>query len=450
MKYVIFLMLVLLPLPFGSARPVWQYFWILFSCFLGIWTILTHIRHPFLPLTTKDFPQTTFIFWVLFVLYGVLQPVVPIGPDLVPTVYPVVTSPIWKTGTISVMPDKTSFTTLQFLAHFSLYFIVYIYCLRTESARWLIRATACFMCLYALYGFVVYAMGNDTMLWFKKFSYQNALSVTFVNRNNFATYVGLGLIMNTAWLLDILSRSNTPSDIGRGFRIISVLAYRPFAPVLILGQVLLLTTLVLSGSRAGLISGLLGMGSLIFAWTRMAKVSTQPALPYFLVGGLVALALLALNGDLVFLRFTTIFDDGQRWSLYEETLGIISKKPIFGFGLGTFEDVFRHYHTEAIATNFIRAHNDYLEMTITAGLLGTALFAIGLFPILRAHARPVIQRNSRQNTAPYVALGLAICVHVGAHALVDFPMQIPGISYTFVILLAATTAITRGGKEVVT
>ena len=436
-------MIFILPLPFGSARPVWSHFWVLFVGLLLVCVLIQLVSRSEKNKVSFTVPQGTIFFWSLFVLYGVAQAFLPLAwvTRMIPEGTLQEHNFLWREGLISIRPYSTVSVMTQFLSHFSLFFLVYIHCVSTRRAIWLIKGTACYICLYAVYAIIIYALGNDTLLWFKKFSYQNALSVTFLNRNNFATYTGIGLLATTAWWLDIVSDRN--SQVGGGHAFVAYLVQKPFGIFLIIGQFFLLTTLILSGSRGGLIAAFLGLSILILTWVRMANIRLRQTLPYLLGSCVILLALLAFSGELIFLRFNMVLEDGQRLPLYQMTLDTISKNPIVGFGLGSFEDIFRHFRTVALPTNFVRAHNDYLELMVTAGLVSTGLFLGGLVPIVWAYANPFFRRDVERHMAPYVALSLGICVQVGTHALVDFPLQIPGISYTFAILLAATSAITR-------
>ena len=221
MKYAFLLMICLLPLPFGSVRPVWQGFWVLYVGILSVTVLIQFASRSKQKRLSLTVPRGTMFFWSLFILYGVAQAFLPLAwvSGVIPGDTLQEHSFLWREGIISVRPYNTMSVVTQFLAHFALFFMVYTHCTSRQRATWLIKGTACYVCLYAVYGFIIYTLGNDTLLWFNKFSYQNALSVTFVNRNNFATYAGLGLLATTAWWLDIASHGGSQAGGGGGARI---------------------------------------------------------------------------------------------------------------------------------------------------------------------------------------------------------------------------------------
>src|SRR5262249_51195607 len=64
-----------------------------------------------------------------------------------------------------------------------------------ERARCMFLALSIAGFLYAGYGFLVEVSGVKLVLWYPKIWYPDSLTATFVNRNNYATYAGLGLIV---------------------------------------------------------------------------------------------------------------------------------------------------------------------------------------------------------------------------------------------------------------
>lgn len=71
------------------------------------------------------------------------------------------------------------------------------------------------------------------------------------------------------------------------------------------------------------------------------------------------------------LQLDTAFE--QRFDVYPLIVEAIMDRPLTGFGLDTFDDVFSIYRDENITVWFDRAHNDYLELAMTAGIPAAAL-----------------------------------------------------------------------------
>ncbi len=133
-------------------------------------------------------------------------------------------------------------------------------------------------------------------------------------------------------------------------------------------------------------------------------------------------------------------------SLYE----LLPDAPLLGHGFGSFQYVYpaaqgRFYQenpdTLLVPTSFrtFRAHNEYLQTWIETGLLGLAVALAGVFFLLRGGWR-VLRRSL---LAHHRALQVSILLSLAGlllHALVDFPMRIPPLALTIVLLAAMWSA----------
>ena len=107
------------------------------------------------------------------------------------------------------------------------------------------------------------------------------------------------------------------------------------------------------------------------------------------------------------------------------TLAMVRAKPWTGFGLGTFEDVYRGYALFDDGTTVNHAHNDWAEWAAEGGLpFATLMVVLVLWSVPRA-ARSI--------------WGLGI-ISVFLHSLVDFHLQKPAIAAWMFVLLGAVSA----------
>ena len=51
---------------------------------------------------------------------------------------------------------------------------------------------------YAIYGLSAHWSGSNMLFWFEKSGYHNVVHSTFINRNHFATYIGMALLCSLA------------------------------------------------------------------------------------------------------------------------------------------------------------------------------------------------------------------------------------------------------------
>lgn len=161
-------------------------------------------------------------------------------------------------------------------------------------------------------------------------------------------------------------------------------------------------------------------------------------------GGAVILlaALLAPMVDRVFNALATDPNANKRLDLWWSGLRMALAQPVFGFGPGTFEDVFPFYKPASlwnITTPF--AHNEYLQTAVDSGLPALALTLLFLWVLLRGMGKGLA------GVAPFKGLaletqameaGFFLVLLEAAHNCVDFTFH--EWSHRLVLLGFATYA----------
>jgi O-antigen ligase len=290
----------------------------------------------------------------------------------------------------------------------------------------------------ALYGLAVYAMGNSVVLWLPKHVYQDDLTSTFINRNSYATYAGLGWLCVIALAYRSLAgRTETRSGPTERLRsIFWFVARRGF--YFLTGALVVAGALLHSHSRGGLIAT--GAGTIVFCIALLFNRSHDRWLTrrFGMAALILALIVFATTGRIVEQRLSgTDMTTEDRPLVYALTMKATADQPWLGTGLGTFEEAFRLYRTPDIATTYAQAHNSYLETVLELGFPATALLFVAFGFVAFNNLRGVWVR--RRDTI-YPCLGVAATVLVGAHAMVDFSIQIPGIAMTYAAILGVALA----------
>jgi O-antigen ligase len=119
-------------------------------------------------------------------------------------------------------------------------------------------------------------------------------------------------------------------------------------------------------------------------------------------------------------------------------------KPLSGWGLGTFAEVYPQFRS--FYTNFFvdHAHNDYLQLLVEMGGLG---FAIMLWFVIEAH-RGAIKKLKNWTVDTNGALGLAAMLGIAGilvHSFLDFNLQIPANAALFYVLCTLAAMEPRFG-----
>lgn len=433
-------MVLLAPLPFGAV-PAWA--WSFLAGGVGVlllgWGLLAvtgrvAIALPPLRLWWWVVPFGAAMGWAIF-------QTVPFSPASLH-------HPLWRSaaealgtayaGTISLDPAASRESIVRIATYAGIFWLALQLGRDPERARRMFLAVAMGCAGYALYGLGVQFSGANTILWFDKTAYRDVVTASFVNRNAFATFAGLGLLCTAALLREELRRAGAGETDAKE-RLRRLMSERPVRKAALMGGGLALAmALLLSESRAGVAAS----GLALLVWFSLLAVRRSASFRSLLgvasVLPLAVAALLALSGEGLERRLWSAESDWQvRSEIGERTRRAIRDAPILGTGLGTFESVYRVYRTGRIGPRVDQAHNDYLELALELGVPAAACLVGALAGVALACGIGVFVRR-RDSGLP--AVGLAACVLVGAHALVDFSLQIPAVAATFALVLGAATA----------
>lgn len=198
---------------------------------------------------------------------------------------------------------------------------------------------------------------------------------------------------------------------------------------------LLTVGVVLTQSRTGLVLLALPLGLALLraatAWVARARRSSEPgnAARTILAGTLaivvVGLGVAGAGGVLPQSRFDTVLDrfnrsEEQRPAIWEDARYAAQRYWPVGSGMGTFDEVFQIDESlENITPRRAgRAHNDYIEIAIEAGIAGFVL--IGLWALWTFAATWFALGQARRWEA---LAGTGILLAVALQSLVDYPLR---------------------------
>lgn len=437
-------LLVLAPLPFGSNRPwAWSLIAIGVAVALLIWAIGIYrtpgaIRIPW----RRHLPAT--IAFGLAIVWFFLQ-----ASGITPSIWD---NPLWSearnslgietlSGAISINPNASFDGAMRLLTYGGVFWLTLHFCRSRRRTKQLLWAIVISGALYATYGLIVQFSGSNTILWFDKWAYENVVTSTFVNRNNFATYAALvivaafGLLTRKADEAAVLGIANR-AGIAHILDSLGPQVFGLFLALFVTGTALLLTA-----SRGGILSAAIGIfvflgGLVLYKRRRIRRTIVFAGI--VVLGGLV---LLSFSGREVLTRLNQSSDDlSGRGQVWETTRNAIDERPWLGTGLGTFADVAIRKRDENLppqASPFLRAHNGYLEMILEGGLIGFGLIMAALVWLAGWCFYGIVVRHE---DGVYPCMGLAATAVVASHAYVDFSLQIPAVAMVYVAMLAVGCA----------
>jgi O-antigen ligase len=203
-------------------------------------------------------------------------------------------------------------------------------------------------------------------------------------------------------------------------------------------------TIFLSGSRGGMLAI---SAELLFLAVLLVKqkrgIRTAAGIGVFL---LIVISLLAwVGGSELSHRIASVgaghsdLSSDVRTNINRDGIRMILKRPVLGWGLGTFPVVYPQFRT--FYTNFFvnEAHNDYLQLLIETGLVG---FGIMVWLVVTVYTRALKKiKNWSNDVGGAVSLACLLgLTGILVHSAVDFNLQIPAnaaLFYVFCTIAAA-------------
>lgn len=201
--------------------------------------------------------------------------------------------------------------------------------------------------------------------------------------------------------------------------------------------VVMATTIILSGSRGGMIS-LFFQLAVFAAFSLYQKRSARIALGTFALCISVLGMLLFLGKGKILGRLGELGPD-MRFKITKDCLGIFAHRPVLGWGLGTFPTIyptFRSFYTNLFVNE---AHNDYAQLLVETGVIGFSLMLWFLFRLYR-HGFPTSRRWEFKWDAAVSLAALLGCTALLVHSLVDFNLHIPANAAVFYMMCALAAA----------
>jgi len=339
---------------------------------------------------------------------------------------------VWNT--ISADPYQTRFFALQILALTTLLALLYRYASTERRVRMLVYTVLAIAVASAVFGILRQTTQQETGFLLPLLK-KNQGYAQFINKNHFAFLMemafglGLGIVLG--------------GGVARERVLIYVALLLP-----------IWTGLVLANSRGGIlamvaqvvVAVLLLMGSRSdYELPRIAQsAALRAALLVVLVVG-VLFGTFWVGGDRLATNFenatgeiTSTSTGASRNEIWRATLKMFAAHPIAGVGMGAYWIGITAYHEASGLMTPQEAHNDYLELLSSGGLIGLALgvwFAVAVF------------RKTRQNLSTdqgykrAVRLGSVLGITgVAAHSLVDFGLHIMTNAVVFIVLIMIATS----------
>ncbi len=288
--------------------------------------------------------------------------------------------------------------------------------------------------LLALFSEVQYISGTTNVYWSFSSRYPTWIFGPYFDHNHFAGLMEMLLPIALVW--------STARWVSFDKKLLAAVAV-----------LLVVTSVLLSGSRAGLLIVLAQLVAFGLLYSR------HRSWHHMFAASLAALVVIAgvgayLGSHSTWVRAGTLLaPTGQdmdlkgRMRVVPESWPAIKMKPVLGWGLGTFPIVFPQFQSAQTDVFMNEAHDEYVQIAVEAGMAGLAVAIWFLVLLFRDGARVTPLWNS----TPLAGLGTAAwlgCAGIVLHSFVDFNLHIPANAAMFAVLtgIVGTSAWTAASK----
>ena len=354
---------------------------------------------------------------------------------------------IFQAANLSVQGADTIYATLFFSFPAITFMTGLVLGEKVRNARFIIKFLAIPASLMGIACLAEFLVSSDFVLGQQKLFYKDSFTLTFVNRNNAGTFLGLTslILVRQFWAscrdVPLLNLVRTLFLWQRPDRsTLIALLYAGLTLLTIIG-------LFLTKSRGAIGASLVAMFLLAvwLLWLRLRRQTTGPQLKVKFAGAAVVIAAtmsiaFIFAGERVMLRADTIGTRDPRFCTLPAIVRMLGDNWQFGTGAGTFVHAFPRYRDPECGISGIweKAHNSYLEFWIEFGLLAPVLTITCILLAAIVFARHL---GSARSSRSYSVLAVCAGLLVALHAIVDFSIEIPGIASFFAAIMAACSAI---------
>ncbi len=429
------LLLALLPVPLGANRPwSWSLMGLWIAILLAGWAVAIAIGRRSLVWRPAFIVPAVIggllLAWILLSIvagFGTPHPLWQLASEQLGRPLP---------GRIVLSVDASLVALMRLLSYASIFWLVLQYARDRRRAELLLGWISWTGLALALYGLINLFAGNSHLLWYDRWTEQGDLTSTFVNRNHYATFGGLGLICAAALGVAAFRAAWRYSDRSQKLlsRTLECLSGRPIA--YFLAALVMAMAVLQTHSRMGAAATALGVTAMLVLMSVSGMVRRYYALAAVLLAA--GYFLLRVSGEVTLERMGET-SDISRLPLFDIVVEQIASAPYTGSGYGSFSQAFMMFRDMRLpgASVFLEAHNTYLELAAEIGIPAAAQL---VFAVLWCVGLCLVGIFRRRRDVIYPIVAVAASVLVGLHALVDFSLQIPAVAALYAAILGLGVA----------
>lgn len=257
----------------------------------------------------------------------------------------------------------------------------------------------------------------------------DAASGLFANRNHQALFLAALLP-----IIAVFAASRSYSPVRQRF-------------IVGIGGLILLPLLLVTGSRAGLVLGVVALAAMPALMPRIRAVDTTRRLarwrrwvqdPRLLVGAAItliaAVSVLSRRAEAFNRLFSSSMAEESRLQIWAPAVDATVDLLPLGSGIGSFVRTYQVYETLELLTPTYRnhAHNEFIEIAMTGGLPGLILLLVAIVTWARWTWKWV-RPPALTTDVLYGRLGANLLLLFAIASAVDYPARVPSLACLLVI-----------------
>jgi O-antigen ligase len=329
-------------------------------------------------------------------------------------------------------PLETRLTFFKLLALLTHLVLLYRYTSTRKRLRAVVYTLIAIAVTSSVFGIVRHELQHNEIGFGLPLLKRDTGFAQFVNKNHFALFIEMSLGLATGLVL------------SSGVR-------KHFLPFVIAAIVLMWTALILTSSRGALFS-MFGQLAFVIATSIWLRRRGRLLLPSVVLGVclLVAVGIGAIwmGGDLLTTRLEQLSGEirseaiephagVRRREIWNATWQLFKQHPIVGSGAGAYAIAITRFHDASGKWTPEAAHNDYLELLATAGIVG-AMLVLWFSVAVIVRSREQLKSHDRFRRAACLG-ALTGIVGVLLHNFVDFGLHVTANSVSLVALIVIAT-----------
>jgi len=346
---------------------------------------------------------------------------------------------IFVQGYISADPLETRLTLFKLLALLTHAVLLYRYTSNTRRLKAVIFTLVVIAVVSSIFGIARHELQHGEVGFLLPLLKRDTGFAQFVNKNHFALLVEMSLGLTTGLIL------------AGGVK-------KQFIALLGAAIIVMWTGLILTSSRGALFSmfGQLAFVITLSFWLKRRRRIAASVAVAICALVLVGVSAVWMGGDLLTTRLESLSGEirveandlhagVKRVEIWNATWQLFKQHPITGSGFGAYAVAITKFHDASGKWTPEAAHNDYLELLATSGIIGTALVILFSFAFISLSRKQLRSQDTFRRAACLGAL--TGVVGVVLHNFVDFGLHVTANSVAFVTLIVVATknvgAVTR-------